>query len=81
MLWKQHGVLPSLDVLLLPAALALKIPGHSKLDSLEAKGNPLADISTRDGALKGTSSSQTFVIVQRNISPADNLGKLAIDAQ
>lgn len=33
-----------LDAILLLAALAIKILGHSKLDSLEAKGNHLTDI-------------------------------------
>ena len=69
-------------MLYLPAALAvIKILGRSKLDSLEAKGNHLADISTRNAALKGNNSSQTSFLVQRDISPNDNLEKLAREAQ
>ena len=49
-----------------------KILSHSKLDSLEAKGNHLADICTRNAALEGT-NSQTSVTVQRDISPNDKL--------
>lgn len=78
MLWKQHGFLTSsgnkikncqyvrisLNVILLPAGLAnIRIPGHSKLDILEAKENQLADISARNAALKGANSSQTSVMV------------------
>ena len=71
-----------LNAILLPATLAIiKIPGHSKLDSLEAKGNHLAAISARNAALKGTNGSQTSVMVQRDISPNDNLEKLARKAQ
>ena len=66
----------------LPATLTIiKILGHSKLDSLEAKGNYIAGISTRKAALKGTNSSQTSVIVQGDIFPNDNLEKLARKAQ
>ena len=69
MLWKECGFLTSsrnkikngpyvqelLDAILLLAALAIiKIPGHLKLDSLEAKGGHFGDISTRNVALKGT---------------------------
>ena len=83
MLWKQHGFLTCsgnkilnepyvqqlLDAILIPATLAIiKISGHSKLGSLEAKGNHLTGISVRNIVLKGTNSSQTFVIVQRDIS-------------
>ena len=71
-----------MDAILIPATLAIiKISGHSKLDSLEAKGNYLADISARNVALKGTNSSQSSVMVQRDISPNDNLEKLAREAQ
>ena len=70
-----------MDVIFLPAILAtIKILEHSKLDSLEAKENHLADISARISALKGTDSSQSSVMVQRDISPNDNLKKLAIEA-
>lgn len=49
-------MLRSLDATLLPVTLAIiKIPGHSKFDSLEGKENYLADISTRNATLKGTS--------------------------
>ena len=92
MLWKQYGLLTSsrnklkngpsvqelLDAILLPAALTIiKIPGHSKLDSLKAEGNHLADTSSGDAILKGTNSSLTSVMVQSGISPNDNLAKLA----
>lgn len=70
-LWKQRGFLTSngdkilngpyvqelLDAILLPDALAIKIPGHSELDSLEGKGNHFADISAKNAALKGISSN------------------------
>lgn len=70
-----------LDAILLPAALAIiKIPGHSKLDSLEAKENHLAETSTRNTALKGTNSSQAFVMIQSDISQNANLAKLAREA-
>lgn len=50
-----------LDAILLPATLAtIKIPGHSKLDSLEAKENHFADISIRNAALKGTKRNQNL---------------------
>ena len=89
MFWKRHGFRTSsryemlngpfvqelLDVILLPATLAtIKIPGHSKLDSLEAQENHFADISIRNATLKGTKSNQISVTIQRNISPNDNLG-------
>ena len=63
---------------LLPATLAIiKILGRSILDSLEAKGNYFVDISTKNAFLKDTNSSQTSVIVQENVSPNNNLEKLA----
>ena len=43
--------------------LAIKIPGHSTLGSLEAKENHLADVSIRSAALKVTNSSQTSLMV------------------
>ena len=58
-----------------------KILRYSKLDSLEAEGNHLADISARNADLKGTESRQTSVMVQRDISPNDNIAKLAREAQ
>lgn len=69
--------------MLLPAALAtIKIPGHSKLNSLKAKGNHLTDIFSRNEALKGTNiSGNQSVMVQRDISQNDNLEKLAREAQ
>ena len=43
------------DAILLPAALVIiKMPGHSKFESLETKGNHPADIFTRNAALKGS---------------------------
>ena len=63
---------------LLPASLAfIKILGHSILDSLEAKGNYFADISTKNAFLKDTNSSQTSVIVQENDSSNNNLERQA----
>lgn len=59
----------------------IKIMGHSKLDSLEAKGNHIALISARNAALKGTSCSQICVMVQRIISPNDNFKKLSREVQ
>ena len=70
-----------MDAILLPATLAIKLPGHSKLDSLEAKGTHLADISARNATLKGTNNRQTSVMGERDISLNDNLGKLAKEAQ
>lgn len=73
--WKQRGFLVSsgnktkngpcvlelLDAILLPPALAInKIRGHSKLDSLEAKGNHLADISTRNAVKEPTAAKGIF---------------------
>ena len=44
----------------LPATLAfIKIPGHSKLDSLDAQGNHLPDTSVINANFKGTNRSQT----------------------
>lgn len=63
--------------MLLPAAFAIiKAPGHSKHDSLEAKGNHLADISTKNATFKGT-HNQTSVIIQRNVPSNYNLQKIA----
>ena len=59
------------------AVLAInKIQRHSKLDLLEAKGNHLADISARNTVCKATRSSQTSIMMQRDISPNNNLEKL-----
>ena len=71
-----------LDEIFLPAALVIiKILGHSNFDSLEAKGNHLYDLSTRNAALKETNSSQTASMAWRDISPNDNLEKVARKAQ
>lgn len=59
----------------------IKIPGHYKLDFLEAKGNHLADTFARNAALNGASSSQNSVTVQKVISPNDNSEKLATQAK
>ena len=95
-LWKCYGFLTSrgdeikngpyvqglLDAILLPAGRAIiKILGHSQLDCLEAKGNHLADTSTRNAALNGTNSHQISVMAQRDISLNDHLEKLAREAQ
>ena len=89
MLWKQSAFLASgetknslyvqelVDFLSLPAALAIiKVPGPSKLDSLETEGNHSAD----DSAKKGANSPQTSVLVQREGSPNESLEKLTIEA-
>ena len=60
----QYFLLASLSI--------IKILGNSKLDSLEVKGNHLADICTRNAALEGI-NSQTSVTIQRDISPNDQL--------
>ena len=57
------------------SASAIKIWGNSKHDSLETKGNHLADISARNAILKGTNNSQTSVIIHRDISLNDTLEK------
>ena len=58
-----------LEAILLPASLPIiKILGHSKLDSLEAKRNHLAAISTSNTAFKGTNSSQNSVMLQKDTS-------------
>ena len=66
-----------MNAILSPATFIIKIPGHSKLDSMKAKVNHLADISIRNTDLKVTNRSQTSVMVQRNISQNDNLENLA----
>ena len=67
------------NAIFLSATLAItNIPGHSKLYSLEAKGNHFADISAGNAALKG---ANRILLVQRNIPPNDNLEKLAKEAQ
>ena len=59
---------------LLPTILAIiKILRHSELDPLEAEGNHLVDTPAMNATLKGTKSSQTSVMIQRDISPNDNL--------
>ena len=63
----------------LPAIVAGKSLGHCKLESLEVQGNQFIDISARNVTLKGSKSSQTSA--QRDISPNDNLEKLAREAQ
>ena len=71
----------TVTAIFLPVSLAIiKIPGHSELDSLEARRNQLADISARPAAVQRTNSSQTSVMVQRDIFPNDNLEKLAREA-
>lgn len=71
-----------MDAILLFSALAIiKLLGHSKLQSLEAKGNYLANTSTMNADLMETNRSQISVMVQRSISPNDDLEKLATEAQ
>lgn len=59
----------------------IKILEHSNLDSLEAKRNHCADISTRNATFKGTNNSQTSVMIQRNTFAEDYLEKLDREAQ
>ena len=67
-----------MEAILLPTTSAIiKVLRHFKLGLLEAKRNNLAGISARNATLKGTSHSQTSVMVQRDISPNDNLKNLA----
>lgn len=49
--------------------------------TLEVKENHLADIFARNAVCKTTRSSQTSIMMQRDISPNDNLEKLAGEAQ
>jgi len=49
--------------------------GYSKLDTLEDKGNYMADISAKNAALKRTNSSQNTVMVKKKISIDDNFKK------
>ena len=71
-----------MDAILLPAPLAIiKSPGHSKLDSLDAKGNHFAAISARNAVLKGINNSQASIMVRRNIFLIGNLEKLTTEAQ
>lgn len=71
-----------MDAILLLSALAIiKLLGHSKLQSLEAKGSYLANTSTMNADLMETNRSQISVMVQRSISPNDDLEKLATEAQ
>lgn len=52
--------------MLLSASLAIiKVPGHSRLSSLENNGNHHANVSTKNAVLKGT-NNQTSVMVQRD---------------
>ena len=57
----------------------IKVPEHSKLDSLEAKGN-LTDISTKNTALKAI-NDQISVMVQRDALLNDNLEEVTRDVQ
>ena len=87
-LWKQQYIPTSngdkikndsyvqilLDAIPLPAALdIIKLSRHSRLNSLEAKRKRLTGISTKNAACK-EASSQTSVLVQRDVIPSDNLG-------
>lgn len=54
---KVFGVQNALDSMhLLTGLIIVKFPGHSRLNSLEAEGNHLADISAKTTAIKKTSS-------------------------
>ena len=59
--------------ILLGILAIIKVPRHSKLNSLEAKGNHLTDISTKHSARKGT-NNQTL-LWSKGIFP-DNLESL-----
>ena len=88
MLWKQCDFFTSrknktknvpyvqklLNAIFLLATLAItKIPGNSKLDCPEVRGNHPADIFTGAAFLKGTNNSQTAVMVKSDIFPNDKL--------
>ena len=63
-----------LNAIFLLAALAItKIPGNSKLDCPEVRGNHPADIFTGVAFLKGTNGSQTAVMVKSDIFQNDKL--------
>ena len=68
-----------MDKIHIPSIVAGKSLEHCKLESLEVQGNHFVDISARNVTLKGSKSSQTSA--QRDISPNDNLEKLAREAQ
>lgn len=85
-LWKQQVLFTSsgdkifngsyvqdvLEATFLSATSAMiKVPGYSKLDSLEAKGNHIADISTKNAALKGMKDQTSVMSKLTN----DNLEK------
>lgn len=53
----------------------IKVPGHSKINSLEAKGNNLIDISTKNTILKGI-NDQISVLVLGDALTNDNLEEL-----
>ena len=59
-----------------PAVLfIIKLPGHSGLNSLEAKVIHLTDISAKIATLKEI-NSQTSATAQRAVLPNDNFGKI-----
>lgn len=80
-LWEQRGFLTSnegkLEMSFRSMTYCMLCP-HARLDSPEAKGNHLADVSAKNTALGGT-SDQTCVMVQRDVSPNYDLEKLARD--
>lgn len=91
-LWKQQVLFTSsghkifngsyvqdvLEAIFLSATSAMiKVPGYSKPDSLEAKGNHIADISTKNAALKGLKYQTSVTSKVTN----DNLKKLVWEAQ
>lgn len=51
------GVQNALDGMhFLTGLIIIKFPGHSRINSLEAEGNHLTDISAKTAAIKKTSS-------------------------
>ena len=60
-----------LDTILLPSALAIiKVSGHSKADTAEAKGNSSADHTTKTAALQNDNNQLTTTF---SFQPPSNL--------
>lgn len=58
----------------------IKVPKHSRLNSLGTKGNHLTTIFNKNTAFKEI-NNQTSVTVQRDVPQNDNLEKLTRDTQ
>lgn len=63
----------------MPAALAIiKVLGHSKSDSLEAKGNHLTNVYAKNAAFMGSIDQTSFM---KTTSPDDDLRELTKEIQ